>query len=418
MDDTNSAGRQPDLGSAAAMPPATKAGSRKPYARVPNSVAHDRRLSAETLALLAYRATFVGPYALNRKFVGKHLKLGDTRFDRALSEMTAASYLRRRSANDGSRRHARAVESIHLPEITDSNYVLVRRHEIESLEMRAAGVYIFVAARPFSGFVFVREVAERFGWNKQTAGKWLSALVREGIIIMEQRRKPNGRMDGVQYMRRHEKALGRAPQSSFPDGEKPDHELPDHAKRDVYIDTPLTEPVQLPILSPHARLPLPGVAGKGNLRAGFAGDGTRELGDGDVYGATSWLDRFADTGGSRVESWGSALGDDDLYEAVARSLDHQSLRQQLKEATRGKIKPALLTDYGLCGFVRLVAAVARHADVDVHAAVRCIVAILDQRLGDRWLNSWAYLGLLLFRELPEGDGMHWFEDDEDSLGSA
>ncbi len=97
------------------------------YARLARGIVLDQRLDADTLGLLAYRATSVGEYALNRNHLSQVLTVGDAVFDRAIALLRACGYISRRRAGDKGRRHARTIETLHLPALeVDDCYVFIR----------------------------------------------------------------------------------------------------------------------------------------------------------------------------------------------------------------------------------------------------------------------------------------------------
>ena len=78
----------------------------KAYAKVPSEVVLDARLGAETLALLAYRATHIGNWSLQRLHINRVFAVGDQVFDRAIRQLQEAGYITRSRARDGTARQA------------------------------------------------------------------------------------------------------------------------------------------------------------------------------------------------------------------------------------------------------------------------------------------------------------------------
>src|SRR5262245_24906531 len=89
------------------------------WARLPNWVVDDRRLGEAALVLLAYRATFVGAYALCVVvLLAQRLVLsgfGRDVIERAIRELVAAGYLDRQALPQGQGTYGKVREKLLLP---------------------------------------------------------------------------------------------------------------------------------------------------------------------------------------------------------------------------------------------------------------------------------------------------------------
>src|SRR5262249_41829080 len=102
-------------------PSTNEAPPRRAWCRLANSVVRDERLTAAGLVALAYRATFVGNYALNvtsllARPIVRGPGFGRNVIERAIANIWAIDYLKRwQPPSKGDRSFAHCVERLTLP---------------------------------------------------------------------------------------------------------------------------------------------------------------------------------------------------------------------------------------------------------------------------------------------------------------
>jgi hypothetical protein len=326
------------------------------YIKLPVAVVLDPRLTADGLAIVAYRATYVGKFTLHRTHLKRIFGIGDNRFSAAIANAQTAGYLDRRRARDGTKEHGRTVESLNLPDAPTS-YVFMRRSDMETLGLRALAAFLFVAARPTGQHAYGRELSERFGWAPSTSMKWLAELLTAELIVRLQRKNSLGQMDGCVYAVTENRAA-----------------RPDFEKAKQSNTTPLDKPKSKP--------------------------------NGAYGGLSDWLASTACRDGQAAQTWSQAIHAVKQDERLAH-IDPTVVRQDLETATAHRIAPALLTTEGLLAYSWLVCALSDITDSDIRIAHENLLGVLALKIGQKptaHISSWVYLIKTMFRSLSVTDG--------------
>lgn len=191
------------------------------FAKLPNSVARDKRLGPAGLVLIAFRSTMTGNYVLNEKWLRKHpivrppaadenraarsSGLGKNVIRRAIAENCDAGYLeRQQKPSTGHGKFAKGViERLALPPAGASRraFRLVWQEWFDGkLTLNQLAAYLYLRAGTAKGrATYTRELMARFGWSRPTASAVMRDLVKLGLVAERKARKPNGQMDGVSY---------------------------------------------------------------------------------------------------------------------------------------------------------------------------------------------------------------------------
>ena len=191
------------------------------YRRFPNEVARDRRMSAESLVMVAYRATFASnkrEFGLWEETLGgivRGVEKDDGSLQRsgfginvrrkAIADLIRLGYLKRPKnaklprTKDGHFR--RAVDTLTLPFCEDGDGRVVKRDWFDGrFTIAELASLLFVRAGTGKGNqVYAREVAGRFGWSRPTAAEALASLCKRGLIDSTKSRKGDGTFSGVTY---------------------------------------------------------------------------------------------------------------------------------------------------------------------------------------------------------------------------
>jgi hypothetical protein len=188
--------------------------------RFPHAASDDRRLSAEALALLAFRSTFLESVRRFRTLpaAGKNsLGLGRDRFYATAHELKALGYVER----EQSRPCVKTIETVHLDRAPAgrSGYQRIDRAIFEAgLSARAVGVLVWARSHSQSFKINAAAVMKRFAWSRPTALKYLGELLDAGLVGRRQVRGSGQRFETMLYV---------APGCAPPDAKKPDAKKPD-----------------------------------------------------------------------------------------------------------------------------------------------------------------------------------------------
>src|SRR5262245_52517588 len=154
---------------------------RAAWVRLPNEVARDKRLSDAGLVRLAYRATFVGTFALNatallRRPIVRGAGFGRDVIERATAEGVACGYLERwQPRRAAGKTFASAVEKLTLPPCGASGNagrMVYRKWFDATLSVQEMAAYLYLRAGTGNGpGMYAKELAARFGWSRPTAAK-------------------------------------------------------------------------------------------------------------------------------------------------------------------------------------------------------------------------------------------------------
>ncbi len=185
-------------------PPAPKQFCR----RFPNEVTRDPRISAPTLVIIAYRATFIGSYGLNEKALRGIVQakgFGRDVIERSIAEAIQVGYLTRRQCGrkpDGT--FGYALDELCLPPAGATGYAgrFVARAwftGILSVKELAALLFLRAGIAGRGRQVFARELAKRFNWSRPIANRIIAALLNRGFLEKRVRRNPDGTFRWTKY---------------------------------------------------------------------------------------------------------------------------------------------------------------------------------------------------------------------------
>jgi len=200
-----------DLDSSSATPNVQAQGA---FCRFPNSVARDKRVSARTLVILAYRCTIADDeraYGLHEKALVKAeivragTGLGVNAIRSAIAEAKRLDYIKRgqngRHSKPGGFRYA--TERLALPPCGRTGRAgrHVRREWFDgSLSVKEMAAFLYLRAGTGRGpFTYAREIERRFGWSRPTVAKVLRKLIDLRLVEEQTCRDNQGQFEGTTY---------------------------------------------------------------------------------------------------------------------------------------------------------------------------------------------------------------------------
>lgn len=171
------------------------------WAKFPNALANDIRLDAPALVVLAYRMTKPADWVLRERDLARIVKaegrsgLGRDKARSTYVTLKKCGYIDRRQSIEKGRKQ-RLIERLTVETRTKS-FAQIPAHIFDgTLTCGALAVVVFVAA---NNSVFGREVAERFGWHRETANKYIREAIDRRFVIEEATRRPNGTFERWKY---------------------------------------------------------------------------------------------------------------------------------------------------------------------------------------------------------------------------
>jgi hypothetical protein len=398
---------------------AAEAGARA-FARLPNAVARDKRISELLLCIIAFRLTYAtdrSQYGLNETRIKGLFRggLGVNRTRRAIADAQKLGLLKRhQSPRGGNGRWGHAVDVLTLPDCGASGHAYrhVRREWFNrTLSVQELAALLFLRAGTGKGRnTFKRELAERFGWSPKKAGKLLRGLQTRGRIDKKVFRSVDGRFKWTAYApasarpspsASEKKAstgsntatTGQEPCSGFPCGGFPcdTRSIPLHA---------LSSGDSLPQREPPRRTR----RGRYTSEEAPTTFCDEQAWSSDVL--LGWIAKAE----PRERAMFRAISPTTLVE-IGDVAEDAVLRPLVLEAAQKRVAAKILTPPGLQA-IRYIAASLVNEDDDVDA-VGAIVAVLNamwSRIGSRpgaWLNSLALIG----KRLTYGaGGTHFYVD--------
>lgn len=368
------------------------------YVKLPTEVVLDDRLDAESLALLAYRATHIGGWSLQRRHINRVFAVGDRVFDRAISQLQNAGYITRCRARDGTASQGRIIETFQLPPVT-TGYAFLMRTDMTALSLKSVAALAYMCARPQGQHVYIRELCARFAWKPMTSRKWLKALIVQGFVQATVRRSADGRLNGMTYA-----VLGnRGARPGTPRHASPDDVFQDDGYRDVektptYKGPPST--LHSTVTSnPPVTSACPSATAEGEEEDAFGSEETRSACRGS--GLLDWADQDQSRYGSAGQVWIDTLRE--VAVSIGGVADNQRyLTDRLNSASSGRIKQSLISQRGLADFHLLVETFAAINDCSPREALEDLLQQIKSSIGAKphaHLNSWHYLIILNLKNL-------------------
>jgi len=378
----------------------------RPFVRFPHAVARDTRLGPNGLVYLAYRATFVGDYALHDVvLLGRPIVrgegLGRDAIERARRQARDAGYLQRRQGSPGADgRFGYAVErlspcALDCGASSKAGQIIVRDWFDGMLSLKEMATYLYLRAGTGRGrATYAKELAKRFGWSLPTARRVIAALTEFRLVVKSQRRAGDGRMRGAAYV-----ALIPVLWSRARDGKIPGHGLPGHGFSGHILNSPLHA---LPSEEP-------------SLRTSKLGSYTSRQREAPTPEEAVAFSSIRLLGWIEADGWHDVLFDqgvdEDALGAIGCVADDHDLRRQMRAATAGRVHPEILSPAGLLGIRTLAAFVlvdtAEGESLAADAALAKVLDAIRDRIGSRpgaWLNSLALVGKRLLWPAWGGDG--------------
>jgi hypothetical protein len=391
--------------------------------RFPNKVARDCRLSEAGLVLAAFRATFVGNYALNVttiRGITRDKGLGRDVIERGIAENKKAGYLERwqgKRKADGT--FPFATEKLRLPECGFAGCYVSRGWFNGSLSLKelAGLLYLRAGAGKGSAKVFARELGARFGWSRPTAAKVIKGLIKRQLLVPTTVRKADGTFASTTYVVPH---LNR---------EFPTVKIPGHGTEAEAVNEPATDEAST-VKNPGHGSPGHGFSGhtrSNTLHAPPSEDHpsptTRESPRVGKYASAEAPPHSERAEGSEIllgwitsddELAGQAINDvdPDAIAQVSAVVAEAKLRKLVREATEKRVTLEILTPAGLYA-VRYLAASIVNDEVGPADALVAILNAMWARIGSRpgqWLNSLALIGRRFAGEDCDGCAQFYAEN--------
>lgn len=385
------------------------------FCRLPNSVVRDKRVSEQTLVLIAYRSTIADDekaYGLNEKalvkakIVRSGTGLGINAIRSAIAEAKLLGYIERgQEGRTGKGRFRLAVDRLTLPTCGKTGRAgqIVRREWFDGqLSKKEMAAYLYLRAGAGRGpSMYARELAERFGWSRPTAAQILTRLVDLNLIEKEVARDCAGRLKSTTY-----KAVSAALWTKSTTVKKPRSGSPCNGKPCNTRNYPLH---RLPTEEPSSHTLRDS---RGSYASPQSDAPTPNFAHDDLGSVPASKTNFL--------SWaeGEPYEDDllstseELVDQICDLADDGELRSLLCEATGGRIQPDVTTEDGLNAFRILTAYMLEHPPYEEtfipHDALDYVLSAIRERIGERpnaWLNSLGVIGKRLLAPTIGGDGV-------------
>lgn len=390
------------------------------FGRLPMSVARDTRLSAVDLVVLTHRTTFTKGFVPKEHFVQAIVKggMGKDTVRRAIARLRSEEspqakrrrkrrgrdiepkllgYLHRRQVVDPNGQFIGVREELRLPKCQRPR--LVPRSWFDghlSLNALAALIYIQAGAEG-GGQPYLREIAERFGWTRQTAAKAVRKLVTVGLVVEHHDRRQEGRFAGVRYGLKDRQTVDlrcvKKPGNGVTGNGQPGNIL-----RDALYELSSRDSSNKYIRSSYA-----------SLERDAATPDFSQADLGSIAVSTPNLLWWAEE-----QPYGDDLFsiDDDAVQTICAVAGDDELRSLMREATGGRVSWEIMSDAGLEAIRTLAAYVLEWPPYDEtftpHEALDYVLNAIRNRIGNRpkaWLNSLAVIGLRILCPSAGGDGV-------------
>ena len=378
------------------------------FGRIPNDVVLDPRLSASPLALLAYRRTKVGNFALSEDAAALGLplsdgsrgrKIGRSQFKRSIRQLTQAGYLKRRQRpSQGRASFGYAIETVHVPEATWDRICREWWHD-GSLSTNAIAALLFI--RAFNCPIGLHALRKRFKWGKKRARDAVKELLAASLIIQMPGAKRTYRDAEVLAQEEGGQSAAAAtdekPSDETPSDDKASHTRSDRSSRKDQeykkeraprkrygIDAKASNPD--PSLGHNAHGDRPGPIDP------WASDNLLGWATGDDRGLASRL--------SFLE-----LSRDTFAEVECVASDEVIL-DGLRAATEGRVAKDIMSPAGAQAVRLLAAVLVEDQGCTPEHALNDIFDYLQQRIGNRqdgWLGSLKLVGLRVAGSVAAGE---------------
>jgi hypothetical protein len=382
---------------------------RDPFGRIPNSVVLDPQLSDRGLALLAYRLTKVGGFALSidAAAIGlplidksKGRKIGQNQFKRLIRELTQTGYLERfQPSSRGRSSFSYAVETVKVPQTEVGQRICRESWHDGSLSAEAIAGLLFIRAHNYPVDQFA--LRKRFGWGKNLVRKIVRDLIAADLI----RRLP-GAKNGY---RDTEVGNGLEARVSEGDYEKANHEKasrvkPPHTRKDLLSHNDKHHEEDDAPRSDY------GCVAKATKPEPFP-DEERRSSERQSSLVDPWeyerILGWTKNNNNRLKdrlSW-NELSHDTMAEVECVSSDDEIIRL-LDAACAGCVHPDILSPAGVKAIRLLAAILVEDQDFTAQGAVDEILTFIQERIGAGskvYLNSLKLITIRVAGSLAGGD---------------
>ncbi len=369
------------------------------FGQLPHAVVDDRRVSAGSLALLAYRTLYIGEFRLHHRDVrGKFARgLGEDAFHRELRALKTVGYINRWQPRRGDGDYARAVENVNLTVAPKGRQVFQKVPQTVfngSLSANEVAALVFLRSHAPNYPVYVRCLAERFGWGQKMASRVLAQLAKKGHVKKVQQRYPTGEFAGIVYSAHGTKA------NIPPVYEKPGTPISEARKSGAYITLSGTH--QYLRQNPN---------GISTARRFFEAACPGRLEYEDL-----WMDSIEP---NFVDAYHGHYYNNSLREQIEACADDDTLMVAIFGATDGRIGKKLRSPDLLVEFRQLAACILGEYGCEGEHAVDALLQEACDVIGSKpgkYLNSLALLGVHVFVKLHSGMADWHALDDENGTG--
>ena len=382
-----------------------------PYFKFPNRVAHDRRLPAEALAILALRCTFAGKWAFNENDCARGvtlsngmrgIKIGRKPFYRYMKLLKESGYLSRwQPPSQGKSSFSYASDKLNLPDVKNAYRHVNQVWYDGRLTLKQIATLIFVRAH--NRGVFDNEVGKRFGWSKKLARRILGELVASNLLAVDRHHREDGRLGETVFYcaqrRRHQSPGSKnsiSPGSRFRAGETRANEKGGDTHIRSYSHTDRSHKPRMTCSARSAALPGPG--GRAVESYVSEDDFNDALSDPAALLLEDAKTLSFSTFDISIES--------EEVQALARIWTVNEHLQNLRRSTGGRINPGLLSPLGAASVI-LLAAVIMQSDNEItpSQAIRMVYEEIVRLIGQRgnWLSSMKVIGLRIFGRAYDED---------------
>ncbi|MGD9671628.1 MAG: hypothetical protein AB7U75_21715 [Hyphomicrobiaceae bacterium] len=365
------------------------------FGLLPNSVALDMRLSAGALALLAYRVTRTGQFALNLNAAARGLPMrggplpegrtiGRTRFKKLIAELVVAGYLHRKQPpSRGRNSFEYATETLELP----SGHYRVCYERWHDGTWSEAAIAALIYIRAHNCAVSLASIRGRFNWSRGMASRAVKELIAAGAAVM-----PKGRNGGYADA---EKAIVQNRSHDKASNDTPSYDRPSHTHRDR-----LARKDRIPLREQSAQM-----TGNYPFRPS-ADNGPSLLSE---IAEAAWLS-------DRLLGWANAA-DDQTVADILRNVSDEALADcdavmsdsellfAADETAGHRIHRDILTPQGAYALRVLSATLVDAYSETPERAIAEVLHAIKTRIGnkpDAWLNSLKLIGMRIVRHSCDG----------------
>ncbi len=384
------------------------------FARFPNSVARDKRVTPALLVLLGLQSTFVDekkPYGINEKrllkaeIVTSGTGFGVRAIRSAIALGSKLGYITDRQQNGRRSRPGGfrfATERLTLPPcgLTGHAGRHLRREWFDgSLSLKEMAAFLFLRAGTGRGkSTYSRELAERFGWSPTTTLKVLKGLIELGLVAKQVSKNNLGKFQSTTY-----RTVSACLWANGSTHQLLSNGLPSNGKLSNTRNYPLHV---LPSEEPLSRTLRGSYASRPNGEDAQTIDHSELLSEAfSSQNLLGWLEEQPIEGGFFDT-------DEDAIQAIIAVAGEDQLLGELKTAAGGRVSPEILSSEGIAVIRHIAAFILEQPpyekSFEPHEALEYVLNAIHVRIGSqpgKWLNSLAVVGLRLLWSSAGGDAV-------------